>query len=176
MGEASDAQGLQEVEVLRQAHHGEVQEAFRVVLQEPLVRGAFRVRRAAPQVWVLHVREPLVQRGLHVREPLAQRGLHVLQVLDNARQVQRVALAQAQGALRAWVPFGGPFPEQLLREPLVRLDHELAPEEHIDFHAKVADHQTRIQIPSGPSGSRVVACKQLHRLKAFCTDPLDYLG
>jgi len=58
----------------------------------------------------------------------------------------------------------------------VRVDHELALEEHIDFHAKVAGHQTRIQIPSGPSGSRVVACKRLHRLKAFYIDPLDYLG
>jgi len=56
----------------------------------------------------------------------------------------------------------------------VRVDHELALEEHIDFHAKVADHQIRIQIP--PSGSRVVACKRLHRLKAFYIDPLDYLG
>jgi len=91
-------QGLQELEVSRMAHHDEVQEAFRVV------RGAFRVRvwvRAAPQVWVLHVWEPRVQQGLHKQEPLAQR-VHEPLVLDIVVQAQR-----------AWVPFGGPFREQL---------------------------------------------------------------
>lgn len=55
-------QGLQVVEVSRQARHGEVQEAFRAVLQEPLVRGAFRVR----------VQEPLVQRVAQGLQELLQ--------------------------------------------------------------------------------------------------------
>jgi len=145
-----DAQGLEVVEVLRQARHGEL------VRGVPLV---VRVWRAALHAWVRVVALP---RGL-VRE----RGLLPEQVVALHRELvrERGLLPEQAVALPR---------EQVLQESLVRFEQVLL--ERIGFHAKVADHQTRIQIPSGPNGIQVVTYKLLHRLKAFCTDPLDYLG